>query len=1009
MTTATPGADRHTDPAAPAPAPAAVVPHETDEDVAKRLSHEINVTGRARRAPAPSYVPSPIKQGLDPERLKLLRKRQRDKARVVKDAAKAKAKARRAAAEAKRKKRKDARRATRQNANGAAERPKKAKKARVDEEDVTLAELLCADPLLKAEPLKEEPDPSADDDDVVDPDTPEPRQPDLDARRPTNREPSPPDTAVSGGDTAVSPDTAVDYGVLADDEDWRSTLPRREMPPPEGYSAGTLVWAFLRGARKHRKDRGGDTAVSGDTAGGGDAACDADLGPGTWWPGRVWKLRNARSAAKLWRDRGAPPSKPRALVRCFGDGSFVWCAPNELARYAGDATLRDARTAELFAAAARGCARRDWSATGGIRVYAQNVRKALLEADEAEIMNWDTPPWTDSDDAYSDADDDRGRLSYRGPDGPNPSGRGRRGPREREAATDDADHHDGSPKDGLTPDWIIDAGCRMFGLNVPTVQEPIVKGLLDPCTNDKRDPNIPAEKTYDKRQDGLKQENPWKGYHVILNPSYESQVQWRFINRAINEVEWGFCPGILLVCRNSTDTSYFQRLLPFPRIFLRRDAVRFKDYTHTPIGFGIAVFCLVSPIVTPEEKMATYSRFYNEFRHAGEFNIPFDGEFLKDVRFKELTDRLHVEAALKYRDSWVACDECDRWREVPPTQSLAEVGAKDTWRCRDAYPQLGCDAPLTGREYKAFSVATKGQATPLLAAKRGTDILGYDDADEEDEEGEGVVLALPCPEVEEDEPAKEEVVEKYEPDEEEVMEDEDERRDDGDPWLDEATMRRGRKRFTLFEESFRKSSKLRGAAGTPSSQHKIGCRCALTRCREKRAKEMELLTQMPHELLSRPEWMGVQDAMREAGELSQFEKERLERIRRNREKLGELMHSKEDVAAVALQRVAEASAARNASRRILHAAEERHRRATAVAAATLVRSSKAAAAARVAEAEVATAEASVASALGEVRRARLVASRLERAAVERNKECAVAEAALESDKKEEEEEDEGDN
>ena len=75
-TTATPGADRHTDPVAPAPAPAAVVSHETDEDVAKRLSHELNVTGRARRAPAPSYVPAPIKQGLDPERLKLLRKRQ---------------------------------------------------------------------------------------------------------------------------------------------------------------------------------------------------------------------------------------------------------------------------------------------------------------------------------------------------------------------------------------------------------------------------------------------------------------------------------------------------------------------------------------------------------------------------------------------------------------------------------------------------------------------------------------------------------------------------------------------------------------------------------------------------------------------------------------------------------------------------------------------------------------------------------------------------------------------
>ena len=204
----------------------------------------------------------------------------------------------------------------------------------------------------------------------------------------------------------------------------------------------------------------------------------------------------------------------------------------------------------------------------------------------------------------------------------------------------------------------------------------------------------------------------------------------------------------------------------------------------------------------------------------------------------------------------------------------------------------------------------------MLAAKRGTDILGYDGADEEDEEEDGVVLALPCPEVEEDETAKEEVVEKYEPDEEEVMEDEDERRDDGDPWLDEATMRRGRKRFTLVEESFRKSSKLRGAAGTPSSQHKIGCRCALTRCREKRAKEMELLTQTPHELLSRPAWMGVQDAMREAGELSQFEKGE---IGANQAQPGEAPRAgctqRKTLAAVALQKVAEASAARNASRR----------------------------------------------------------------------------------------------
>ena len=60
-----------------------------------------------------------------------------------------------------------------------------------------------------------------------------------------------------------------------------------------------------------------------------------------------------------------------------------------------------------------------------------------------------------------------------------------------------------------------------------------------------------------------------------------------------------------------------------------------------------------------------------------------------------------------------------------------------------------------------------------------------------------------------------------------------------------------------------------------------------------------------------------------------------------------------------------------------------------------VRARKKPTTAAVAAAEVATAEAAVASALGEVQKARLVASRLERAAAERNKECADAESALE--------------
>jgi len=50
--------------------------------------------------------------------------------------------------------------------------------------------------------------------------------------------------------------------------------------------------------------------------------------------------------------------------------------------------------------------------------------------------------------------------------------------------------------------------------------------------------------------------------------------------------------------------------------------------------------------------MEIYERFFDEFAHAGEFNIPFDRLFLTTPAFAELSDRLHVAASERYRDSW---------------------------------------------------------------------------------------------------------------------------------------------------------------------------------------------------------------------------------------------------------------------------------------------------------------------------------------------------------------------
>lgn len=86
-------------------------------------------------------------------------------------------------------------------------------------------------------------------------------------------------------------------------------------------------------------------------------------------------------------------------------------------------------------------------------------------------------------------------------------------------ALEKLEEHEVIERMGLTPDWIISAAAfGVFGLAKPHVSCPKIMGLLDPCTNSKVAPNIPAEKMYDKADNGLKLSNSWAGYYVLLNP-----------------------------------------------------------------------------------------------------------------------------------------------------------------------------------------------------------------------------------------------------------------------------------------------------------------------------------------------------------------------------------------------------------------------------------------------------------------------------------------------------------
>ncbi|KAK9915696.1 hypothetical protein WJX75_002780 [Coccomyxa subellipsoidea] len=275
---------------------------------------------------------------------------------------------------------------------------------------------------------------------------------------------------------------------------------------------------------------------------------------------------------------------------------------------------------------------------------------------------------------------------------------------------------------GLTPDWIIQAAAFVvFRLPRPTPEQPFIAGLLDPCTNSMIAPNIPAQVLYDKKLNGLLMSNSWAGYHILLNPDYSAATQWRFVNRAIDEVENDRVPAVLLVCRNSTDTAYFQRLRPYPRVMLRRSNCAFKDYDKTPIGFGVAVFCIAK---APCKEL--HERFFDGFAAMGEPNIPIDKALMQSVAFLELLGRLKRHSEEHQRDHWIQCSLCVQWRIIT-YDTLLQVRSDASWTCAQLRPPFSsCRTPSSKRELAGSrgyaTINSSGQAPEYFSPGEPLDI-----------------------------------------------------------------------------------------------------------------------------------------------------------------------------------------------------------------------------------------------------------------------------------------------
>lgn len=133
-----------------------------------------------------------------------------------------------------------------------------------------------------------------------------------------------------------------------------------------------------------------------------------------------------------------------------------------------------------------------------------------------------------------------------------------------------------------------------------------------------------------------------------------------------------------------------------------------------------------------------YPRFFDSFSSKGEVNMPVDGQFISTPEFKALVCRLHVQTTSQHRDCWcahapgppdsppyplsispyhpwqpsrtqarrpespwtgepeksvdrrlqsaprVACELCNRWRELSAEQ-MAAVEGVEQWTCSAAY------------------------------------------------------------------------------------------------------------------------------------------------------------------------------------------------------------------------------------------------------------------------------------------------------------------------------------
>lgn len=136
-------------------------------------------------------------------------------------------------------------------------------------------------------------------------------------------------------------------------------------------------------------------------------------------------------------------------------------------------------------------------------------------------------------------------------------------------------HFSSETPEHYTPREIIDAAIACMG------------GIdLDPCSNSKSNPNVPAATHYTREDDGLSQQ--WRGC-VYMNPPYGREID-DWVAKLVSEYEAGNVTEAIALVPSRTDTQWWQRMREY-HVCLVSGRLKFIG-NNDPAPFPSAVFYL---------------------------------------------------------------------------------------------------------------------------------------------------------------------------------------------------------------------------------------------------------------------------------------------------------------------------------------------------------------------------------------------------------------------------------